>query len=465
MLGCFAARELMRYKLSAVLIEEGNDVCTGISKANAAIVYPGYDNRPDSLKSRLTVRANAGFEELCRELDVPFSRCGSLMTACGEKAQAVLRKKLDNGTVSKVPGLKMLTGEEARAIEPGLSEDVISALYAPYAGTVDPWALCYGAYENALHNGCRVMLSSPVTGISREGSGYAIETGTGTVAAKAVINCAGLHADRVHELLFPPEVRIFADCCDIIIMKQSDTPLGHIVLHETASGKGISCVPTVEGRVLVESVERPAGNETSSTLGASLARTQDEFASVFPRWGDIRPLRCFAAPRPNPHRVILRDGEYVPDGKSLGDFVILRPDSTFFSLIGVKTPGLTCAHELGKLLSSETARMLGAEKNDGFDPIRIAIPKVSRLSLDKRRGICAGDPAYLRTVCLCEDISEGEAVEAIRRGAVTIDGIKRRCGAGLGDCQGARCRYEIALILSRELGMSPAFYLGEEGQP
>jgi len=135
LLGCFAARNLCRRKLHIALLEAREDVCTGISRANTAIVYPGYDHKPGTLKAEMTVRANAGFDALCRELDVPFSRCGSLMVSYGEKADTVLKKKYENGLSMGVPGLRLLSGEEARRMEPALAEGVSSALYAPTAGT------------------------------------------------------------------------------------------------------------------------------------------------------------------------------------------------------------------------------------------------------------------------------------------------------------------------------------------
>ena len=92
-LGCFAARALTRWKLSVALLEAREDVCTGITRANTAIIYPGYDHKPGTM----TVRANARMERLCRELDVPFSRCGSLMLSYGPRADAVLRKKYRDG--------------------------------------------------------------------------------------------------------------------------------------------------------------------------------------------------------------------------------------------------------------------------------------------------------------------------------------------------------------------------------
>lgn len=85
-LGCFAARNLMRWNLSAVLLEQGEDVCTGITRANSAIVYAGYDNKSGSLKAEMTVRGNAEFDRLCRELEVPFSRCGSLLVTYDEES-------------------------------------------------------------------------------------------------------------------------------------------------------------------------------------------------------------------------------------------------------------------------------------------------------------------------------------------------------------------------------------------
>ena len=67
LLGCFAARELSRRKLNIVVLEAREDVCTGISRANTAVVYPGYDHKPGTLKAEMCVRANAAFGRLCKE--------------------------------------------------------------------------------------------------------------------------------------------------------------------------------------------------------------------------------------------------------------------------------------------------------------------------------------------------------------------------------------------------------------
>ena len=93
-LGCMMARNLRRYQISTLLLEKEGDVCTGITRANSAICYAGYDNKSGSLKAELTVRGNANMERLCAELEVPFSRCGSLLVTYDAESVPKLYKKL-----------------------------------------------------------------------------------------------------------------------------------------------------------------------------------------------------------------------------------------------------------------------------------------------------------------------------------------------------------------------------------
>ena len=217
-LGCMTARNLRRWNISTTLIEAAEDVCTGITRANSAIVYAGYDNKPGSLKAELTVRGNANMENLCRELEVPFSRCGSLLVTWDETAVPRLEKKLRNGVKSGIPGLRLLSGTEAEAIEPELRPGVAAALYAPSTGTVNPWQLGIAAYENALQNGLCAMLGTAVQSIQKADDDYIIETATDTICCNMVFNCAGTQADRVQEMVFPPSVRLKLDGAEYLVL-------------------------------------------------------------------------------------------------------------------------------------------------------------------------------------------------------------------------------------------------------
>lgn len=431
-LGCFAARNLMRYRLSVVLLEAKEDVCTGITRANAAIVYPGYDNRPGSRKAAMTVQGNAAFTKLCEELNVHFSRCGSLMLSYSQQADQALECKYQAGLSNQVPGLTLLSGEEAREREPMAAPGISKALYAPSTGTVNPWQLGIAACENARCQGCEVWLSAPVKRILPEKTGYILQTDREELACSMVLNCAGAAADWIQELVFPPSVRLFPDGADFLILDSMAKKPAHILFHQGNQGsKGMTAVPTVEGTLLLGPTRRPLAKSPYATTLEGLAALREDVSKFLPDIQWDRVIRSFAGVRPNPHRVVFQDGGYVPDGKSLGDFVIEQPAPNFISLMGIKTPGITCADGLGAMLAWKTAEYLHAKENPDFSPIRSGIPK----------------PEGKEIVCLCQQITKEEILEAIRRGAVTVDGVKRRLGTGMGRCQGSRCSYAIEKLL------------------
>ena len=148
---------------------------------------------------------------------------------------------------------------------------------------------------------------------------------------------------------------------------------------------------------------------------------------LLPEVDTTKVIRSFGAVRPNP---------YLESGESLHDFCIENPDAGFYSLIGVKTPGLTCSNELGLYLAQQAAAYLDAGENTSFDPHHSAIRKKD-------------EPDYFEIICQCEGITRGEILEAIRRGATTVDGVKRRVGTGMGRCQGGRCVLEIVKMLKK----------------
>ncbi|MBQ3193185.1 MAG: NAD(P)/FAD-dependent oxidoreductase [Oscillospiraceae bacterium] len=420
-LGCFAARNLRRWNISTVLMEQEDDVCKGITRANSAIVYAGYDNKPGSVKAAMTVGGNAHMEALCRELEVPFSRCGSLLVTYEADSADRLEKKYQNGIQNGVPGLRLLTGAEAEAMEPMLRPGVAKALYAPSTGTVNPWLLGIAAYENAMQNGAVSSLNTQVLEIRKRDEGYEIKTNQGTILCKMILNCAGLYADKIQELLFPPSVRLHWDSADYLVLDAMAEKPGRVIFHQARScGKGITAIPCVEGNLLISGVRKPLRTPFATTP-EGLQELHGAAKALLPEVDLGAVIRSFGAVRPNPYR---------EDGESLHDFCIENPAPGFYSLIGIKTPGLTCANELGFCLAEKAAGYLRAEKNPNFDPCRKSIP-----------------PLPGKMICQCEMITEGQIREAIRRGASTVDGVKRRVGSGMGRCQGSRCTLAIEKIL------------------
>ena len=322
LLGCFAARALAAYECAVTVLEPREDVCTGVSRANTGIVYSGYQTKPGTLKTRLCLRANARFDALCRELDVPFSRCGSLMLSYGARADAVLRKKYRDGLANGVPGLRLVDGAEAERMEPSLAHGVYSALYAPTAGTVNPWELGIAAFENACRNGAAPRFNTSVLSIRVDKNGYFLETKRGVLYCRGVVNCAGLAADRVQELAFPSPVHIAVTAGDYLILSKHAASLPkHILqLEPEDGGKGIAVVPTVEGSLLAGPSERENEIEyAADRSGLSFVRSQ--LSRLLPETASAEIIRSFAAVRPNPQR---------PDGGSIRSFVIDHPAPAFW---------------------------------------------------------------------------------------------------------------------------------------
>lgn len=424
-LGCMTARNLRRWNISTLLLEKEDDICKGITRANSAICYAGYDNKPGSLKAELTVRGNANMAALCEELEVPFSRCGSLLVTYDTDSIPKMERKLRNGIQNGVPGLRMLTGEEAQAMEPMLKTGVVAALYAPSTGTVNPWQLGIAACENAVQNGAEVLLNTDVLGIRQTGEGYEVETDQDAFSCGMVFNCAGLSADKVQELAFEPSVRLELDGAEYLVFDTLASKPERIIFYQAVScGKGITAIPCVEGNLLISGVRKPM-DIPFATTAEGLRELRSATKELLPHVQMEKVIRSFGAVRPNP---------MLGSGESVHDFCIENPAPGFYSLIGIKTPGLTASNELGLLLAEKAARYLGAEANTGFHP--------------KRKAITERDNEI---VCQCEKITRAEIIEAIRRGATTVDGVKRRVGSGMGRCQGSRCTFEIEKLLE-EIG-------------
>ena len=453
LLGCFTARNLTRYKIDVIVLEKESDVCRGISKANTGIIYSGYDNKPDSEKARLCVQANEDFDRLCSELEVPFKRPGSLMIAYGPNADAVIERKYRDGLAGGVKGLRLLSGSEAEAMEPALAKGITSALYSESTGTVDPWDLCIAAYENATDNGARFIFNSRVTGIRRENSGFTVETASESYHAGAVVNAAGLSSDSVREMSEKPFIRLFPTAADYIVLSgTAGTAVAHIILHEGEDGKGLTLVPTVDGDLLVGPTNREPSEEEAEardmrTDSGGLEELRELCERIVPELDLSQQIRTFASMRPNPYYVKENEGKLVRDGRSIRDIRITEDDG-LLSLIGIKTPGLTFASELGRLVADRAAvYACRTERNESFDPNRKAIVRARDLTYEERAELIAREPDYAEIVCSCMDVTKAEVLQAVRRGASDFESVKRRTGAGFGKCQGSRCRRKIMDII------------------
>ncbi len=446
-IGCMCARELSAYRGDFLLLERGNDVSVGTSKANSGIVHAGYDAKPNTLKAEFNVRGAALMEKKCRELDVPFKRNGALVVAFdgGEAIEQLKARGDKNGADTQI-----ITGDAARALEPGLSEKVTRALYAPTSAIVSPYELTIAAYENFLHNGGCVALNSEVTDIKRDGKTYKVYVGDTVYSARSIINAAGLFSDFVNNTVCAEKLKIMARRGQYMLLDKNAPAVTHTVFQTpTKLGKGVLVAPTCHGNTIVgPSAENISDKNDVATTADGLDSVWDKAVLSVPSINKRDIITQFAG-----NRAVCGD-----------DFVIGESERGFFNAAGISSPGLASSPAIAEHLASAVAEYVGLEENKEYDPYRQAIPRFSELSLAERDELIKRDPAFGRIVCRCETVTEGEIVEAIKRGAVDLDGIKRRVRAGMGRCQAGFCTPNLIRIMCREKNIAPMFVTKSGGK-
>ena len=200
-IGSSIARALSKYECRTVLLEKEEDVCSGTSKANSAIVHAGYDAKTGSLKAKLNVKGNAMMGDLSKELDFDFKRNSSLVLCFAEEDLPALQALYERGVANGVPGLRILSKEEVHEMEPNLEDDICAALYAPSAGIVCPFNLNIALAENANVNGVEFKFDTEVTDLKKSGDIWEVHTNQGVFETKYVVNAAGVYADKFHNMV------------------------------------------------------------------------------------------------------------------------------------------------------------------------------------------------------------------------------------------------------------------------
>lgn len=462
--GTAIARELSKYKVDATVAEKGLDVAGGQTKCNTGMVYSPVgltwaaslviksivDHsgttllHPESLKERLSLQGFKAFQLLAQELDLSsYTKRKYIMIATNED-----EVKLLNNTeelckqIGFVP--ERLNKEAILAIEPNVTKNVICGLLDSTSESfVYPWEYCIALMENARENGVRFLTGAEVQAIKPLPGGFSVETARGQIKTEYIVNAAGIYADTVAQM---------AGVCDfgLSLMKNQteiiDKRLKGQVNHsigpppEPGGGGKISSLPS--GNIAAGFIQYTPTEDKEDTSARkewaeqTIARTKELVNGI--QSDDIiksfTGIRVFNTRDPEDH--IIEATTKYPN---------------FINAV-IRLPGLAASTAIAEYVVS----LLGDQglclvKKPDHHKFRQSIPKVSELPDTERRRLIAHDPRYGHIICRCEEVSEGEIVEAIQRGARTVAAIKYRTRAGMGRCQGGFCGPRVIEILAREL--------------
>lgn len=441
--GCAVARELSRYQLDICVLEKESDICEGTSKANSGIVHGGFDAETGSLKAKLNVLGNQMMEEMSRKLDFEFKRNGSMVVCWSEKEKPILEELLERGIKNGVQGMEILDRRQALELEPNLSDEVHAVLHVPTGGIVCPFGMNIAYAENAALNGVEFRLGTEVNSIEKLKGGYRVQTDQGTVETKYLINAAGVYADVFHNMVSEKKIHIIPRRGDYCLL---DKTAGGLVSHTifqlpSEKGKGILVTPTIHGNLMLGPTAIDIENKEAT---ATTAQGLNEVIE-----------KCVKSVKNIPMRQVITSFAGLRAHEDYGDFIIEEVEDArgFIDVAGIESPGLSSAPAIGLYVRDILAGMTELKEKDNFVETRKGIVRFRELSKEEQNRLIKENPSYGQIVCRCEEITEGEILDAIHRplGARTLDGIKRRTRAGMGRCQAGFCTPKTMEILAKEL--------------
>ena len=191
-----AGRRFPRWRLA--VLEKEDRVAAHQTGHNSGVIHSGLYYRPGSLKAKTCLEGAAAMVAFCQEHGIAHQICGKVVVATQAEEIPALEELHRRGTANGVPNLAFLGPEQLREIEPHSSG--IRALRVPGTGITDYGAVARKFAELVTVQGGEIVTGARVYGIVRRGQESVVETTRGHFQTSQIINCAGLHSDRVARL-------------------------------------------------------------------------------------------------------------------------------------------------------------------------------------------------------------------------------------------------------------------------
>jgi len=447
--GCCTARELARRNARTVVLEAGNDIACGATRANSGIVHSGYDPIPGTLKARYNVAGSRLYPQWAEELGFPLARNGSLVVAYSAAEMDAVRDLVARGRENGVEGVTELSSAQLREKEPNVSPAAVGAFYAPTGGICDPYHVAFAAAENAACNGVEFVFGARVERLQTEQGGYCIFLENGSLChARAVVNAAGVFAGAINNMVSSIKLDVTPRRGEYCLY---DTDFGEefgctMFQAPSDAGKGVLVTPTIHGNLLVgpNAVSQTSPTDCSTTVQG----LEGILESARKTW-----------PQANSRGIITNFCGIRASGVS-GDFVIGQPEDApgFFNIACFDSPGLTSAPAIAVDIAMQVGDFLGAPQNHSFVAKRVARPLFALMDDAQRDAAIKEDAAAGHVVCRCCSVTEADLTAALHGPlpVLNLDALKWRTGAMMGRCHGGFCSPEIMKIFVRETGVDPA---------
>lgn len=415
--GTAILRALSFYQLKLLLVEKQPDVCEGTSKANSGIVHTGFDAKPGSVEADCLRRSREQWPKLVEDLKIPYLPCGAIMVATNEEEKEIIENTYIPNARANGVEVQWVTKEELIELNPAVVPSALGGLAVPGEAICDPFWATRSFAEIAIVNGAEVSLGFGVAAIQSRQDGLTVCLENGRqIETRYVVNAAGLWSDEISRMVGDESFAITPRKGQFLLTEEQVEISTIILPVPTQKSKGVLISPVVFGGFLLG----PTAEDQEDKLDRST--TESGMEAVLAGCEKLVPgVRRYSS---------IRQFAGVRAVCSTGDFVIgpSKVEPRMIHAAGIRSTGLSASPGIAQRVVEELEKA-GVELTANPDA-QEALPD-----------LFAEEQETGEIVCLCRSITKSEIVNALSRPLAprTIDGVKRRTGATLGECQGNCC--------------------------
>lgn len=432
-IGCSVAYELSKYNLNIALIEKDYDVVDETSQTNTSVIYDGFESGDDST-ALLEKEGSEIIEEACKKFNVEMNKVGALRIATTIKEVERIKEIFEMANRRGIHNTKLIDGEEAKKIDKGLKDiDVKMALYSENIFSINPYDLTLAYGEVAFSNGVKFRFNETVQKIEKITKGFKVTTNKNRFTCKIVVNTIINDLNIVVDNN-PLDSNLNQEkekMTYLLVNEMLEDKFDKVIIKKLDDKKSIMSIPGVCGRTII-SIRNCDSNNKDEIL--SYAR------NIYPKIKLENLINIFT--QENNETMVI---DYR------------KKDIGYIRVTGNNYSKVTLAPAVSKIVTEAILSNVKANLNKNYIDKRREIYVFRNMTNEERNELIKVDKRYGNIICLCNQITEGEIIDCIRRplGARTLDGVKKRIGTGLGSCYGSYCTAKIIKILAREMDKKP----------
>ncbi|WP_297429820.1 NAD(P)/FAD-dependent oxidoreductase [Clostridium sp.] len=428
-IGCAVAYELSKYNINIALIEKDYDIANDISFANATIIYDGSETCNEYM-AKLENRGNSLIKKHCQKFNIMYNKTGSLRISLKEDEYSILDKMYKASKEHGIKGVHLIEDTSVYDIEPNLRADIIKALYSENTAVISSYNLAVSYAEVAADNGVNFRLEEEVIDIKTISKGFKVTTNKNKFTCKFVINTipSEIFSDKSYENLIDVKSKKMKY---ISLNEKFENSKNTIIINDVDEDTFVINVPMSQKETLIgikSDNNLDLENELKLSRGISEYVKKDLITNIF--------TETYS------ENSIVMDDSNLQEG--------------YIRITGNNYAKVTVAPAIAIDIEEKLKTNMNITKKKDYVDKKREVYIFRNMSKEQRNKIIALDKRYGNIICSCNNVSEGEIIDSIRRplGARTVEGVKRRTGIGSNSCNGSYCNMKIIKILAREMNKS-----------